>query len=289
MKIFCVIVCYNPDVDNLSRICQSLLLSKTNVILVDNTENCFIEDLSQELGVELICFNENHGIAKAQNIGINYAIERNADILVFFDQDSQIDDYFISHLTSPFIANKPMVVSPVFYDKDQGFRFPNYRLNSLGLLKEIKTLNDNEIYSVDMIISSGSAVSREVFDIVGLMNEDYFIDYVDTEWILRCRSKNIPVFVNPKAKMIHAIGEKSIDLRFTRLFVHGPLRSYYKVRNSFLFMKNKNVPFFMGIKEVITALLHNFLIIFFVKEKYKFIKNYFQAVKDGLLNKKGKK
>lgn len=289
MNIYCIIVCYYPEIHDLSKICSSLLYSKAKIILVDNTENCYIERFKQHPSISLISCNENIGIAKAQNLGIKYAIEKNADVLVFFDQDSKIDDFFISQLTNPFIKNQPMVVAPVFYDKAQGFRFPNYRLNRWGLLKELKCLDNNEIYHVDMIISSGSAVSKEVFNIVGLMNEDYFIDYVDTEWILRCRSKNIPILVNPKAKMIHSIGEKSINLHFIRLFVHGHVRSYYKIRNSFLFMKSKHVPVLMGIKEVISALLHNFLIIFFVKKKYQFIKNYLQAVKDGLLNKKGKK
>ncbi|MGQ7945276.1 glycosyltransferase family 2 protein [Flavobacterium sp. WC2509] len=289
MNIYCVIVCYNPDIKNLFRICQALLFSNTNVILVDNSENGYIKDLSKDSGVHLINLNENCGIAKAQNIGIRYAIESGAEVLVFFDQDSQIDNDFISSLTSSLKKNQPMVISPVFYDKNCGFRFPSYKLNSFGLLKIIQTPDNEDIYSADVIISSGSAVNKEVFDIVGFMNEDYFIDFVDTEWCLRCHSKGVPIFVNPKAKMIHAIGEKSINLYLIRLFVHGPLRSYYKIRNSFLFIRNKNVPILMGLKEIVSALVHNFLIILFVKGKTKYVKNYFQAIRDGVFNRKGKK
>ncbi|WP_281322673.1 rhamnosyltransferase [Flavobacterium aestivum] len=289
MNIYCVIVCYNPDVDNLFRICQALLFSKTNVVLVDNTIDCYIKDLSEDLGVDLINLNENYGIAKAQNIGIRYAIDRDAEILVFFDQDSEIDNYFISNLTSPLIRNQPMVVSPVFYDKEHGFRFPSYKLNSFGLLKEIEFPDNDEIYTADVIISSGSLASKEVFDIVGFMNEDYFIDFVDTEWSLRCHSKGVPILVNPKAKMTHTIGDRSINLHFIRLFIHSPLRSYYKVRNSFLFMRNVDVPFLMGLKEIVSALVHNLLVILLVKGKREYVVNYFQAIWDGLLNKKGKK
>jgi rhamnosyltransferase len=289
MNIYCVIVCYNPDIENLFRICHTLLLSKTNVILVDNTEDCYIKDLSEDWDVDLIYLNENCGIAKAQNIGIRYAIERNAEILVFFDQDSEIDNNFISNLTSPLKINQPMVVSPVFYDKKYGFRFPSYKLNRFGLLKQIEVPDNNEVYTADVIISSGSAATKEVFDIVGFMNEDYFIDFVDTEWSLRCISNDIPILVNPNAKMIHAIGDRSINLYLIRLFIHSPVRSYYKVRNSFLFLRNINVPFLMGLKEIVSALLHNFLIILFVKKKNNYIGNYFQAIWDGLFNKKGKK
>jgi len=289
MIVYCVIVCYKPDVDNLFRICTALLFSKTKVILVDNTEISYINNLSKNLGVDLISLNENCGIAKAQNIGIQLAIEKGAEVIVFFDQDSIIEKDFIPILTSPLKINQPMVVSPIFHDKDNGFRFPSYELNSFGLLKEIKCKVNNEIYTADVIISSGSAATKEVFDIVGLMNEDYFIDFVDTEYSLRCLTKRIPIFVNPKAKMIHAIGDRSINLYFIRLFVHSPVRSYYKVRNSFLFIRNSNVPFLMGVKEIVSALGHNFLIILFVKGKRNYINNYFQAICDGIVNKKGKK
>jgi len=246
--------------------------------------------LSNNFGAELIKLNENLGIAKAQNIGIKYAIENDAEIVVFFDQDSVIENDFISNLIKPLNDKSiPMVVSPVFFDKNQGFRFPSYRLNRFGLLKKIKVANNSEIYDVDVIISSGSAATKITFDIVGLMNEDYFIDFVDTEWSLKCRAKGVSIKVVPSATMKHAIGDKSIDLYFIRIFVHSPLRSYYKIRNSFLFIRKAEVPFLMGVKEIISALIHNFLAILVIKDKTIYIKNYFQGIIDGLLNKTGKK
>lgn len=289
MKIYSVIVCYKPDVHNLERICKAILSCDTNVILVDNTENCYIENISNSLDVELIRLNENLGIAKAQNIGITLAIEKGAEIVVFFDQDSEIENDFIRKLTYKMGNNVPEVVSPVFYDKNIGFKFPSYRLNKFGLLKQFDVADDRTEYEVDVVISSGSAVSKVTFDIVGLMNEDYFIDFVDTEWSLRCRAKGIPIRVIPSAIMKHSIGDKSIDLKILRIFIHSPVRSYYKVRNSFLFYRSKHVPFLMGLKEIVSALVHNFLTVFIVSDKWNYIKKYFQAIRDGLLGRVGKK
>lgn len=289
MKIYSVIVCYKPDVHNLERICESILSCDTNVILVDNTDKCYIHDISNGLGVELISLNENLGIAKAQNIGINLAIEKGAEVIVFFDQDSEIENDFIQKLTSDMNKDIPEVVSPVFYDKNLGFKFPSYRLNKFGLLKQFDVVDDQSDYEVDVVISSGSAVSKVTFDIVGLMNEDYFIDFVDTEWCLRCRTKGIPIRVIPSAIMKHSIGDKSVDLKLMRIFIHSPVRSYYKVRNSFLFSRSRYVPFLMGLKEIFSALVHNFLTVFIVKNKWDYMKNYFQAIYDGILGKVGKK
>lgn len=289
MKIYSVIVCYKPDVHNLERICKAILSCDTNIILVDNTENCYIHNISNRLDVELISLNENLGIAKAQNIGISLAIEKGAEIVVFFDQDSEIENDFIRKLTYKMGNNVPEVVSPVFYDKNIGFKFPSYRLNKFGLLKQFDVVDDQTDYEVDVVISSGSAVSKATFDIVGLMNEDYFIDFVDTEWSLRCRAKGIPIRVIPSAIMKHSIGDKSIDLKFIRIFIHSPVRSYYKVRNSLLFYRSSHVPFLMGMKEIVSALIHNFLTIFVVRHKWDYVKNYFQAIRDGLLGRVGKK
>jgi len=287
MKIYCIIVCYNPDLVNLAKICGAVLSANVTIIIVDNTERSYIKEFSESTGIELIALNSNVGIAKAQNIGIKKAFEYGAEAIVFFDQDSEIENGFIENLTAPLELNVPMVVTPVFHDRDKGFPYPSYRMNSKGLLYVIES--SNEIYDIDMIISSGSAATKPVFDIAGLMDEDYFIDYVDTEWCLRCRAHNIPIKAVPSATMVHAIGEKSVNLGFMRVFVHSPIRSYYKVRNSFIFFKNRNVPFLMGVKEIISALVQNFMAIFIADKKSIYIKNYFQGIRDGVLGRKGKK
>jgi rhamnosyltransferase len=286
MKIYSIIVCFNPDVDQLIKLCSDLTCQKSKVVIVDNSFNSSLTGIVND-NIELIQLGDNLGIAKAQNIGIQFAIKQNADIFVFFDQDSEIENGFLQNLTAPFSLSSALVTTPIFFDKSKEFRFPSYRLTKFGLLKKvIDTYGD---YNVDIIISSGSATNKKTIELVGLMNEDYFIDFVDIEWSLRCKSKNVPIKVISNAKMIHAIGDKSIDFKIIRLFVHSPVRTYYKIRNSFLFFRNKNVPVLLGIKEITSALIHNFIILFFVNDKAKYFRNYCEGVFDGIFGKVGKK
>lgn len=289
MIIFGVIVCYNPNLNSLLSLCNCILSTGSKVVLVDNTTESYITDFQEIEGLTLIQFGENKGIARAQNIGVTFSLDNNADVIVFFDQDSEIDSGFIGKLTAPLKDNKPMVVSPFFFDKETGFQFPSMRLNKWGLLKKTSIENFDCPFEVDVIISSGSAATRKTFEIVGLMNEDYFIDFVDTEWCLRCRNEGIKILVVPNAVMQHSIGEKSIDLKIMRLFIHGPIRTYYKVRNSFLFVRSSSVPVLMGLKEILSALIPNLLVIFFVDNKWKYLKCYTEAIVDGLFYRKGKK
>ena len=76
-----------------------------------------------------------------------------------------------------------------------------------------------------------------------MFDEGLFIDSVDSEWCLRCRSKQIPIHVVPAAVMRHRVGNRSIRLgRFT-ILQHNPTRCYYQLRNCFHMMRRKHVPF----------------------------------------------
>jgi rhamnosyltransferase len=255
------------------------------VVIIDNSINEI--NFNQFRDVEVISLGANFGIASAQNIGIQFALDNGADIFIFFDQDSEIGNGFIEKLIAPMDLISPMVTTPVFYDKYTGYRFPSFKLSKYGFIS--KVYNENTNFNIDLMISSGSATNRLTIDMVGLMNEDYFIDFVDIEWGLRCRAQNIPIIVVSDAKMLHSIGDNSIDLKFIRLFIHSPIRTYYKIRNSFLFFSNFNVPFVLGLKEIISAIVHNFLLTFFVDNKKAHVFICLKAIKDGILGVKGKK
>lgn len=289
MKIYSIIVCYNPNVSNLFLICQKLINSHSAVIIVDNTEKSYISEYKDLPDCTLIPLGENTGIAHAQNIGIKHAIEGGADVVVFFDQDSKIENDFLPFLLAPLKAGEPRVVAPVFFDDAKGYEFPAMRLNKYGLLAKIYKGNRYMPYNVDVITSSGTAATAVTFDIAGLMDEDFFIDFVDIEWSLRCRNKNIPIQVVPTAVMKHSIGETSINFGFMRGFIHSPERCYYEIRNCFLMFKKENVPFLLASKEIISVFIHHIILFIFVKNKVNYLRNYILAILHGFRGVVGKR
>ncbi|MFN0290507.1 rhamnosyltransferase [Pedobacter helvus] len=288
MKIFAVIVTYNPIIENLTHLCDDLNREGVYVILVDNSEQTALSCFHSNLNIEIINLNGNFGIANAQNSGIRYALEKSADVIVFFDQDSGIEKGFVSNLLSPIKNNNPIVLAPVFYDEQQGFEYPSFRFNKFNLLNKVYSNNSVKPYEVDVVISSGSAATIAVFEKAGLMDEDFFIDFVDIEWSIRCRKNEIPIYVVPQAKMIHSIGEKSIDIGIMRGFIHSSYRSYYKLRNPFLLLRKSHVPIILGVKEVIAAMVHQFVFMFYVKKKRTYFKIYLLAIFDGIKGIRGK-
>ena len=289
MKIYSIIVCYDPDVSNLGLICQKLLYNNSSVLVVDNTENSFISGYVDFPGCTVIALGENTGIAHAQNIGIKHAIKSGADVIVFFDQDSKIENDFLPFLLAPLKAGEPRVVAPVFFDNDKGYEFPSFRLNRYGLPVKIYRGNKSTPYDVDVITSSGTAATAVTFEIAGLMDEDFFIDLVETEWCLRCRNKNIPIQVVPAAVMKHSIGETSINFGLMRCFIHSPTRYYYQIRNCFILFRKESVPFLLACKELLLVFIHHVILIVFVKNRVNNIKNYSLAVLHGIRGVVGKK
>lgn len=287
MEVFSIIVCYQPKLGPLKELCETLSKSNSSIILVDNSEK-FNPALDQ-LSSEVIHLGVNRGIAFAQNAGIDIAMKRGGNVFVFFDQDSVIDIDFLPELLIPLDAGIPMVVGPVFYDNARKFEYPSFKFNRIGQLKKVYRENSRSPYPVDVIISSGSAATKETFIKAGKMDEDFFIDFVDIEWAIRCRKNKIPILVVPKAVMTHSIGQKSIDMGFMTGFIHSPERTYYKLRNTFLLLRKKHVPFIFAIKEITAALVHQAIYLFFVQKRTKYMQMYLTAIYHGLTGVKGKK
>jgi rhamnosyltransferase len=290
MKVKAVIVTYHPQIEELEKLCTNLVENKADVIIVDNSENSVLGKyflLKEHItGIPL---HYNSGIAHAQNIGIREALNQGADVVVFFDQDSKISIDFLPSLLKPISKDAPVVVGPVFFDAQKGYEYPSFRFNKIGLLKKVYKNNNTEPYPVDVIISSGSAVTKEVFTIAGFMDEDLFIDFVDIEWAIRCKQNNIPIKVIPSAIMNHTIGITSVDMGGMKGYIHSPYRTYYKIRNPFLLLRKNSVPILLSIKEIFSALLHEFFHLFYVNNRRVYLKNILVAVKDGILNIRGKR
>lgn len=83
-NIYAVIVTYNPELKNLNALITELKEQNCYVVVVDNRTNFTLKDKLADIEkVHLICLGRNEGIAKAQNIGIRYSLEKGAEKIIF--------------------------------------------------------------------------------------------------------------------------------------------------------------------------------------------------------------
>lgn len=287
MKCYAVIVAYNPDTSALINLCEAVTQQNYLVVIIDNSENAASCNAHYFSKYHVISLKENKGIAYAQNVGTRYAIDEGAQIISFFDQDSVIPADLLHKLVAPHETNKLLITAPVSIDKYHRFEYPSRVLNDFGLSRDVYSLGKNELTPVDIVISSGITVSTNVFNIAGMFDEDLFIDFVDTEWCLRCRKNAVHMLIVPDAIMEHSIGESSVKMGPFKSVLHSPIRTYYKVRNSILLMR-KDVKVLFAMRQITSAIAHNLLLVFFAKQPLLHSKYYLLGIAHGVLGKTGK-
>jgi rhamnosyltransferase len=287
MKISVIIVIYNPVINQLTSLVKKLLLNSVTPIIVDNSDTT-VFDLNLDFDqVKYVRMNGNEGIAKAQNQGIKLSIKENFDIIGFLDQDSDFTVNFFGLLLKIISTLGEAVIVPCSINNDLKIEYPSQVLNKIGCPSNSYVFGKNIVSKVDLAISSGTFFFANIINKVGLFDEDFFIDFVDYEWCLRCHLANIPIYAVSDMVLIHKIGSKQRDYNFFKILVHSPKRTYYKVRNVFLLFRKK-FPILYSIRQLLSSLFHNFVIIFSEEKPLEYSKYYFLGIIHGIIGKKGK-
>lgn len=260
MTLHAVVVTYHPEEAALLRLVDSLRAGGARVIVADNTPGGLGTALAEFIrDVDFIDMGGNAGIAAAQNAGIRAALSDQSEVIAFFDQDSNPDALLLPSLVDALGHPPRGVAAPVCVDMRTGAEYPPYRFNRWGWASPRPAANLKEPVEADLIISSGSVVAAEVFKRAGLMEESFFIDYVDLEWCIRCWRAGVPIRVVPTAIMPHSIGNQVVENGPLTTFVHSPMRAYYRLRNAFLLIRMPHVPRLYVLHEVAAALVHHLL------------------------------
>lgn len=281
--IAAVVVSFNPDVQVLKSLLAALGQQVQRVYLVDNDSACdpddWLNDREREHTV-LLRLDHNKGIAAAQNVGIRRALSEGSEHVIFFDQDSCLPAGFVACLAEE--LSDASIVAPVFFDTQRKFGYPLVDIKLNGLRVKYRPENLAGPVDISVAISSGTLVSRPVFERAGLMDERLFIDYVDTEWCLRCARLGWFVRIKPQARMAHSIGERTVRLGPFRMPIHGPARRYYRIRNAFLLLRYPHIPLLMCLREIAIGLVHQLVHVMYTKHRMAHIRIYLRAVSDGL-------
>ena len=284
-RVAAIVVAYHPNRGQLAELC-GLLGQHAEVIVVDNTP---LADAPVPVeGVQWLSMRGNAGIAAAQNAGIRAALSLGAEAIAFFDQDSTPDAQLLPSLVAALGQPPSGVAAPVCVDMRTGREYPPFRFNRWGWANPAPAAGLPAPVQVDLIISSGSMVAADVFARAGLMEEAFFIDYVDLEWCIRCRQAGVPIRVVPSATMPHAIGNDVFENGPFTTFVHSPVRAYYRLRNAFLLIRMAHVPRLYVLHEVAAALVHHLLQWRHSQDRRQHARLGWRGLVDGLRGVRGK-
>jgi len=227
-----VVISFHPSSQILKNV-EALSRQVGHVVVVDNTpDSCTVNVLGdlERLDICTVIRNQkNLGIATALNIGIRQAISMGLDWIITFDQDSHIPDRYVEAMLLGYEeAAKHCRV---------GIMCPKYQDAGLGVLLYTHKAANGDVFAC---MTSGSMMQASRFDLLGSMEEDLFIDYVDLEYSLRMRAAGFKVIECSKAILAHSLGRITQHKIFSKKYTttnHSAKRRYYITRNRLVLIK----------------------------------------------------
>jgi len=283
-KIYSVLVAYNPQGNELALAVERLKVQTDMVIVCNNSDYDVKFD---DKRVKVFNFRDNLGIARAQSIGMKWAFENGADFILQMDQDSipdeqLVDNLFKCHEELTSRGYKIGLIGSQDFDKD------TKELNK-ARLKKGKYIEDTNYVSLEQTLSSGSLISKKIYELVGDMDDSLFIDAVDSEYCWRIRNNGFLVIKNNDALLAHklGVGKKKI-LGFLYVGIPSPIRHYYQVRNTLLLSRRAYVPSYWKYSGLVKIIFKLLVYPFTLDRGYERFNYIIKGIRDGILNKSGK-
>lgn len=283
-------VCFYPDIEELSNNIKSIVGQVDKLFIVDNSEQPvtteFLTEEEQVRKIEWVLLKENMGIGTAHNVGIKMAVEQNFDGILLLDQDSNPPENLVRTLVEgvQFLKDRGIKVAclgPDIFNKNTN---ENYK----PLVNKGKVLSEDFVEK-DVLISSGKLIVADAVKDIGMMDEDLFIDLVDFEWCWRARKYGYRVFSSKRTRMGHMVGQKNVKiLKLYNLLIPSPIRHYYQFRNTLILLKRDYVPTYWKFKALVERSIEFILYPIFVSPRLRRIRYIVSGIRDGLFNRKGK-
>ena len=235
-SICAVLVTYHPDDDFPVRLAR--VISQVGAaVVVDNGSSASELDMLKRATAGaaasvLIENSENLGIARALNIGVHHAQSQGRLWALLLDQDTLVDPDMVEQLLSiqaSVVVDSVAAIGSRFRDTS-GHTVEPIRLSAQG----------NHWQEVESVITSGCLLSLRAYAAVGPFREDFFIDYVDTEFCFRARAAGFRIVITRAALMSHSVGAATSHTMIggkTWTSNHSAERRYYIARNNTVMLR----------------------------------------------------
>ncbi|MBC6427179.1 MAG: glycosyltransferase family 2 protein [Ekhidna sp.] len=175
------------------------------VIVVDNASKvCPQEILEIYPWVRLVKSKYNLGFAGGNNLG---TLDSNGDYLFFINNDTALNLIDLEELVAQYESNPEYgLLTPVILNEDRSIQYAGYtEINTLtGRNKLINQLDESQgIKDTGYPHGAAMLISRENFEKVGMMSENYFLYYEELDWGSRIRGAGLKIGVCLSSRIIH--------------------------------------------------------------------------------------
>ena len=294
------IVTFNPSPD-FCTLLDSFYAQLEHIVLVDNgsgaeVQRLFIQEAKRRASSLTVLFNEtNLGVAAALNQGFRWAIEHGYDYLLTFDQDSRPAPGMVHTMLDVFNSRSAdcrlAVVGPAVEDPEVSAQ-AHYLRPKYSFLFEWSSCKGRVLDDVSIVITSGSLYDLDIYQQIGPFRDDFFIDYVDSEYCLRARRYGYKIVVACEAHLYHRLGDRQKRELLGRTHYptfHSPLRWYYISRNRIPMLRQYALRFPHWFLYEVVATAYVFLrMLLFESQKLAKLQAFFLGTLDGIRGRMGK-
>ncbi len=239
MRLTIVTINYNSS-ENTIKLLESLkdqTDKNFEVVVVDNNSHD-VEKLmdyqTTETNIMYIKNDRTLGYSGGNNTGIRKALQNRADWVLLLNNDTWVESSFTGRLRAV-LEGKEGVVG-LALDEGERTAFGGLVQWLKPTLKHIYLqagLNSRQTYA----IGGAMLIHKNVFDRIGLLDENYFLYFEDVDFCQRARKAGIPLSFISEIKISHSVSASTKKLGSAML-----LRYHY--RNA-LYFNFKNGPFYI--------------------------------------------
>lgn len=245
---------YNQTIECIESV-KNITYPNYEIIVVDN--NSKDDSLQQIKGsfpdVILLKSRDNLGYASGNNLGIKYALEKNIEYICILNNDVAVDRNFLEPIIKTLMDDKNAAAagpSICYYGQDDVIQAMGGNINLYTGLPTMKFKGKKlsqvkeDIVSVDYLGGACFVVKAEILKKIGLIPENYFLFYEETEFFLNIKRQ----------------GYKLISIRDSRVYhkVSGTISKYKGLSYFFL---NRNRIIFVRRN---ARLYHKFIFFFYI-------------------------
>lgn len=233
VEVCAVLVSYHPDEDLAQRI-AAVRPQVGALVIVDNGSGEQALAMLRRLAaadpaISLLECGANLGVARALNLGIERASHGPFRWVLLLDQDSTAEPDLVGALLAI----------------HEGFPDPARLAIAGAAFGEPAAGADAAAepwVAVETAITSGSLLALAAYRAIGPFREEFFIDYVDSDFCQRARARGYAIVTTRRALMSHVIGAPS---RHRLLWMHkwtsnhAVDRRYYIARNDTVMLRER--------------------------------------------------
>lgn len=259
------------------------------VVVVDNnSDGEDVRVIEQEYGQyvkKIIVNNSNLGFSGGNNVGINFALDDNCDVVLLLNNDTIVEPDFLSKLVETSIRHPDVgiLTSRINYylEKDiiwfAGGHISKVRASgfSYGIGKHERNYLEDRY--CNFISGCCMYIKREVIERIGLLDENYFLYLEDSDYSYRAHKAGIKMLYASASKIYHKV---SATTSKTDSF----LVLYFGIRNRLYFSKKNFFWLYYFIAIIYLALTFS-VKIFFLKDSSKAFETIVYAFKDMYMKK----